>query len=206
MNMSTYLDEIRYALDSLVPPLWHERGEVSRLAKELETLAATTQDGYRRAEWLAMNPDLDDEGLGTLAHFETYFGPDKQQHRVREDLEDVRQRLEARTFAVGGLAGALLQLGKQAISLVHGGLGTCPAGRQIGAQDLSTVIWQARNQALHWEDGRLREPVLACFRQLEADFGGKFATPLATNLAFEVVETLGWHTSDDVDGDWALLS
>ncbi|MGQ0466898.1 MAG: hypothetical protein ACT4QG_16455 [Sporichthyaceae bacterium] len=206
MQMATYIDETRYAVDSLVAPMWHEREAESILANRLDTLAAEVADGYGRAAWLALNPDLDDEGLGTLIHYETYFGPDKEQHLVQGEIDAVRQRLQARTFAVGSLAGALLQLGKQGISLAHGGLARCPRGRAVGQQDLSNVVWQARNQALHWEEGELRAPVIACFAQLATDFGPRFDEPKAQNLAFAVIEVLGWRTSENVLDDWALLS
>lgn len=43
------------------------------------------------------------------------------------------------------LSGALLQIAKQGISIVHCGLANCPSGRSIGTNAIKKVIWQARN-------------------------------------------------------------
>ena len=110
-----------------------------------------------------MNPDLDDEGLGTAIYWDTYFGADKDRYYKKAGYDELVQRVDARQFSVAALSGSLLQYGKQGISLHYGKKRTeCPDGRTVYGIPLSEVIWQARNQALHWEDGSFHEPTTKC--------------------------------------------
>jgi len=111
-----------------------------------------------------------------------------------------------RRFSLDTLAGSLLQVVKQGLSVAHSGPASAPAGRQVGQQGLATVVCQARNQSMHREAGTLRAPVVACFDTLKADCGAQYASPTTRNLAFQVVQVLGWRTADDVLADLALLT
>ena len=99
--------------------------------------------------------------------------------------------------------GALLALSKQGISRVHGGLAACPTGRQIGQTSLRDVVWQARNQSAHCEEGKYTPAVLAVFAQLEADFGQAFhlANGVTENRALMVVLLLDWLNDSVYDAD-----
>ena len=57
---------------------------------------------------------------------------------------------------------------------------------------------------MHWEEGKLRQQVIDCFTQLEADFAalGKYAT---RSLAFPVVRALDWRDPAAVLTDLASL-
>ena len=83
-------------------------------------LTAATEDGYRRVEFLAMNPELDDDGLGTAIHWDTYFGPDKERYYKAAEVDDATQKLDAHMFSIAALAGSLLQFAKQGIDILHG--------------------------------------------------------------------------------------
>jgi hypothetical protein len=206
MQMADYVEEIRHAVESLVPLLWHEVNEEDRLHGEFHRLEAATHAGYRQAEaFVVDSDDPEDVGLATAIHWDTYFGVDKERHDVGQQLQALRERLQIRRFSMDALAGALLQIVKQGLSLAHGGLGGAPAGRSVGRQSLSTVAWQARNQAMHWEEGKLRLPVIDCFRQLEADFGAEFGKYSSRSLAFPVVRVLDWRDPAAVLTDLASL-
>jgi hypothetical protein len=45
----------------------------------------------------------------------------------------------------------------------------------IGAQPLKNVIWQSRNQALHWEDDSFSKAVNLCFEELARDVHRNFS-------------------------------
>ena len=72
-------------------------------------------------------------------------------------------------------------------------------GRNAGSQSLKTVVWQARNQNQHYEEGTLNPIVQRCFQTLFNDFGEDFGTPLARDLAFDVVKLLGWSDPRQFD-------
>jgi hypothetical protein len=46
---------------------------------------------------------------------------------------------------------------------------------------------------MHWEEGEPRQPVIDCFRQLEADVGAEFGKYAACSRAFPVVRILDWR-------------
>lgn len=208
MQMSDYVTEVTYALEQLVPSLWHESYEEAALHERFHQLEAATQAGYRQSAAIAMDSeDAEDVGLATAIHWDTYFGVDKQRHATGVALKDaVKERLRVRRFSLDTLSGSVLQIVKQGLSVVHGGLTTAPGGRLVGQQALSTVVWQARNQSMHWEESKLSAPVLDCFLKLEADFGAQFSKPTSRSLAFQVVAALGWQETKNVLNDLTSLA
>ena len=205
MEITDYLNEIRHAVETVISDLHHENDEVLRLHKELEKLNAATIDGYERADFLARNPDLDDEGLGTLMHWDTYFGPDKDRYHKQHETDAARQKLEAHQISIAALAGSLLQFAKQGISIKYGPekIG-CPEGRLINAIELREVIWHGRNQSLHWEEGEFRKPVTQCFERL-INVDPVFSGYKTKNMAYEIVKYLQWKNFTDFEGDMMLL-
>jgi hypothetical protein len=206
MNISDYLAEIGHAAETVVSEIYRERDALVETQAELDRLTAATRDGYRRAEFLAMNPDLDDDGLGTAIHWDTYFGVDKERHNKGAEQEQLVQRLAARQFSTAALSGSLLQYGKQGISLRYGKKKAgCPDGRIVAGIPLAEVIWQARNQALHWEDGSFQGPTTKCFEHLAENANPVFAEFTERSMAFEIVELLGWNDVGAFFADLKLL-
>jgi hypothetical protein len=74
------------------------------------------------------------------------------------------------------------------------------------SQTLKNVVWQSRNQALHWEEGRFSQAVETCFRALATDYDPKFGSTSIRNMAADVIELLGWRTWDDFEHDMSLLA
>jgi len=204
--MTGYLDEVEYAVTHLLDVIWKEHSTLSELQERLAPLEAATKAGYERAQAIWANAeDPDDVMMGAGAHWETYSGADKERHHVAQDADELKQLIDLHEFSVSSLAGSLLQHAKQGISIVHGGLGACPDGRVVASlQHLKTVIWQARNQAIHWEEGNLRPAVRACFDDLRDNVEAKYGDYHTRSLAFEVVRLLGWNSFDDFKTD--LLS
>ena len=150
MKISNYLREVQHAVSVVIGEVHREQNQVAVLRGELAALTAATDDGYQRSNFLAMNPELDDDFLGTAIHWDTYFGVDKERFHKNVELDDGLSNIAAHEFSVASLSGSLLQYGKQGLSLRFGKQRAgCPDGRMIGSQTLNEVIWQARNQALH---------------------------------------------------------
>jgi hypothetical protein len=90
------------------------------------------------------------------------------------------------------------------MELAHSGKPTA-MGKTVGSsQQLSEVIWQARNQALHWEAQNFHPPVVACFTALASEVDQVFNDFRTRNMALDVIDMLGWRTIDDFERD--LLS
>jgi hypothetical protein len=206
MDISDYLNEIQHAVEVIIGEIYREDDEVEALKIELAKLNTATNAGYDRAKSLALNPDLDDEGLGTLVYYETYFGPDKERFDKQNETDNSVLKLQAHEFSIGALSGNILQYAKQGISLKYGKYGAgCPQGRIIAGQKLKDIIWQGRNQALHWEEGAFKDPVVQCFQNLANNSDPVFNDYTKRNMAFDVVTLLGWKTFDDFSSDMKLV-
>lgn len=201
-----YLEEIEHAVNIVIPEIYREDVALERLKGELAALEAATDDGYSRANFFALNPDLDDDGMGTAIHWDTYFGVDKKRFHKKADVQSVLERISSRQFSRSALCGNLLQYGKQGLSIQFGKHRVgCPEGRQIGSLGLDEVIWQARNQALHWEDGKFNDSVVKCFEKLRDNCDKVFAEYQQRSLAYEIVQLLGWHATEDFMRDMKLF-
>lgn len=203
MNMTDYLHEVGFAVERLIEAVWYEREQLQGLGERIRELTGATVRGYTEASRPADN-DLDDEGLATAAYWETYFGVDKARLHAENVYAALVAQMTTHGFSVDSLSGALLQIAKQGISLVHGGRGPVP-GRPIGTQSLGTVIWEGRNQAMHWDSGTLHQRVELCFQTLATDVDPKFSDYAKRSLAFDIVELLGWRTRDDFNADLLQL-
>jgi hypothetical protein len=206
MEMSTYLKEIEHAASVVLAALWHDHEEVAALANEVERLSAIAAADYRRAGAWMESDDPEDMMLGVGMHWETYFGTDKERGVAEAKLAPLEQRVLAKTFSRAALAGSLLQFAKQGIAIVHHGLKQCPDGRKIGSQAVKSVIWQGRNQSLHWEEQSFNAAVEAVFNTLAKDVSAVFKDFKRRNLAFEVVDQLGWKTYDGFRADLRSLA
>lgn len=206
MKISNYLREVQHAVSVVIGEVHREQNQVAALRGELAALTAATDDGYQRSNFLAMNPELDDDFLGTAIHWDTYFGVDKERFHKNVELDDGLSNIAAHEFSVASLSGSLLQYGKQGLSLRFGKQRAgCPDGRMIGSQTLNEVIWQARNQALHWEDGTFSAAVVQCFDALALNINAVFGQYRTRSMAFEVVDLLGWRTVEDFTNDLMLF-
>jgi hypothetical protein len=102
------------------------------------------------------------------------------------------------------VAGAVLQIGKQALAYRFGGKGQVPrAGRLVGTQPAVEVIWEGRNHALHWEDSNPRDALVDMLAALVADLGTTIRA--GENNSRAILEALGWRTPDDVLTDLRVL-
>ncbi|MFN0131470.1 MAG: hypothetical protein ACKVW3_02900 [Phycisphaerales bacterium] len=207
MDMPQYLAEIRHAVGVSIGGVWAERTLLEGLEKQVAAFTTATNVGYHQAQFAAMNAeDADDAAMAAGMHFETYFGVDKERHHKAADVEDLQAQIAVHAFAEASLAASLLQYAKQGMSIVHGSLSKVPDGRQIGSQALKEVVWQARNQTMHWEEGKLHPPVVQCFETLIKERGPAFTDFCTRGMGFEVVRDLGWKTAADFEKDMMLLA
>src|SRR5437870_1412879 len=175
MAMTDYLAEIEFAASNVIPIVWRERNRLRELEAEVASLTKLVEDNYRRAECVAMNAeDPDDVAMATGRYWDNYFGDDKERYYKDKDRAKLIEQIAAHALSIGSLAGSLLQYAKQGISLAHGGFANCPNGRSIGTQFLKDVIWQGRNQGIHWEEGKLHPSIQQCFEKLVKEADPKF--------------------------------
>lgn len=205
MDLITYLREIEHAAGETLKLIWFERRQMEELQNRIAGLSAEVEDANRRLEFLGLNPDLDDDNDSTAIYWDTYFGPEKDRFYAEKSKPDLESLIATRAFSTNAQCGNLLQYAKQGISFVHHGLAACPDRRLIGSQPIKNIIWQGRNQALHWDEGNPRPQVMACFQTLAREQDPKFADFATRNLANDIVELLGWRTFNDFKADMLLF-
>lgn len=207
MTMQQYLDDIEDAATRLIDAIYEEKKAIDVLQEQVVRRTREVQDAADKAGFLALNPELDDEGLGTLNYWEAHFGT-AEIRKMQEEIDVLEQHLANRRVSIDALATGLLQIAKVAVSMPGGGRNSSPFGRNVGSQPLRTVIWEARNRAMHFDDQRgPHEPVRQCFAALEAEIDSRFslsANPTAS-FAFDVVDLLGWSSFQSFADDLRSL-
>jgi hypothetical protein len=207
MAMRDYLTEIEFAAGRLIPMVWEERTNLQTLEAELAELVRLVGQNYDRAADVAMNAlDGEDVALATGMYWENYFGDDKARFHKDEDRKRLADQVAAHALSVSSIAAALLQFAKGGLSLAHGGFKNCPQGRALGGQFLKDVVWEGRNQAIHWEEGKPREATQRCFDSLSKDFGASFSEYRTRNMAMDIVAILGWTDFERFKADMLSLA
>lgn len=209
MDMNTYLSEMEYAVTQVLQLIRADHDRLDQLDGELKRLTNVVADEYRQVDAIAdAAEDADDVAFATGRYWDNYFGLDKQRHDTVKEVEELRDQISARQMSIDALAGALLQIAKQGLSAVHGRhLSDAPSGRSItSSQGLAAVIWQGRNQSMHWEDGQVHPPVVQCFQELQTEVHSEFGDFNQRNLAFALVNHLGWQTWSDFRDDMRKLA
>jgi hypothetical protein len=102
-----------------------------------------------------------------------------QRFALNKKIGEIQAAIQDKQYSPSVLAGALLQIGKQRISIVKGCPENCPDGRIIYGIPFKLAIWTARNQAIHFE-----EP-----RRIGEETESVFQT-MVTNGALSVIELL----------------
>lgn len=192
MTLHDYIQETEYAASRLIEDIWYEYHKLQVLDEEIKKLQRVVEHQYRQAQSFMDSDDPDDVMLGVGVHWGTYFEEDKQLFHKNKDFEKLQQQIQTHTYSVQTLCSGLLQIAKQGISIVYNGLAACPNGKSVGTQFLKDIVWQGRNQTMHYEEGNCRPPVVAVFTTLAGEFDAIFNTYNNQNLAFEIVSLLGW--------------
>ena len=193
-DLHPYLIDTKPAVIDLISLLGREKHELS----EKTVLEAKMTDRARELFGYGKKSGFTSELVIELAGFE------EASRRFKHEASEVRRSLMHLKSVHSVFATALLQVAKQGISAVHGSLDQCPGGRLVGRESLKSVIWAARNQAMHYEEGKFSKSVTDCFRSLEADFGAGFSLGV-DNLSDRVVELLGWYDYNQYEADMASL-
>lgn len=195
-----FVSETRYAVERLFEALNQRRDALTQIGKEIEQLDDTKEllhgifvdrdqwshnANYHHIQLVEQTRRLDDE-----------------RHRLtsesgrRKQLEDLLAKFGATEQAMAILAGSVLQLAKQTLSFRFGFKGNLPDSSAVGTQLMTEVIWEGRNHAMHWEEGRTDTKAHKMLQTLEND--GLATVMLCENNSLAILDALGWKTADDV--------
>lgn len=125
------------------------------------------------------------------------------QENDSEKLEKALLNIGSTVESMSGLAGAVLQIGKQSLTIRHSGKPNLPAARTIGTQNIIEVVWEGRNHAMHWDEGAPRDPVKNMLNALAADLA--ITIEIGKNNCLSILGALEWKTTEDVIYDLKAL-
>lgn len=192
--MHQYLQDTEFATKNLFSLATDEEHQLREL---LEKLGQTEQQ-LKVHQWDFQTSDLNDDfsDAYVIAAFARAAKAAQEVERLKREVHTLQASVGAHQHAVQAIAGAILQIAKQGISLVYGGLNTVPAGRTLGASlAVRDIIWQARNQSMHYEEGSFKNPLIDLFNKLEKEYGTQFSLVVHAkqNRAKQVLDVLGWN-------------
>ena len=190
--MHQYLIDTEFAVKNLLKLAIEEE----KILEEQKTHLASAEAQFRVHRWDFESSDLNDDfsDAYVMAAFGRMAKASQEAERLKQEIAVLQASVGAHQQATQAIAGAVLQIAKQGISLVHGGLKTAPEGRKIGSVPIRDIIWQARNQALHYEEGSFNSAVTGLFATLEHVQGTFFSLSLhsSQSRAKQVLSLLGW--------------
>jgi hypothetical protein len=125
---------------------------------------------------------------------------------LREEINALQRQIEDREFARRAFSGAVLQIAKQGIHSTWGDYETAPRVRWYGQVHLAQIIWEARNQSMHYE-GLPREKPGKVFEELNVAGYIEFdlRAPPYKNRALEILALIGWQQFADYERDMTAL-
>lgn len=201
----SYSDNTEYAMRNLIHLVMQEEVE---LQVKLQLLQSAEQQ-LKVWQWDFETSDLNEDfSDGYIMHaFARAARAREEVSTLEHGIESLEASARAKEHSIQVMCGSILQIVRQGISFVHGRVADAPSGRFIETISLKDIIWQARNQAMHYEDDKFSDPVVNLFEKLAASSGQQFSLTFNAGkcLAKEVVCLLGWQTYDDYIIDAKLL-
>lgn len=195
MTTNSYLHETRVASEGIIELLNQEKKRLLEKQKSFTLMDNAARDLFEWMKTSGSNSTL----LIELSGFE------EAKKRFSSEISEITVLHNSLSPTYNALAGALLQIAKQGVSIRYGSLVLCPKGRAIGTNEcLKNVIWQGRNQSMHYEEGTYHAPVQTCYSNLESDFGVQF-TLGTSNLALITIDLLGWSEYTQYENDMKSL-
>ncbi|MEC2073404.1 hypothetical protein [Alkalihalophilus marmarensis] len=197
--MSIYIKETKFAASNLIKLIHDEEDQLIKLRSTL-----TKKEKHHRFlydDFIRKDFDPDDHFnehqmmyafTKQAAYYESQIKP------LTLEIDELKDSISAKQESIKSLSGALLQIAKQGISIVHGTLESCPNGRVIKNESIKNIIWQGRNQSIHYEERRFRPAVIQCFENIGITLNNE-------NLAKEIIDLLNWRTYANYETDITSL-
>lgn len=190
--MHQYLKDTEFAAQNLFRLATGEERELTTLADRLQSKERELKVHQWDFQTSDLNEDFSDAYV--MAAFARSAKAAQEVEQLKFEVAALQASIGTHQHSVQAIAGAVLQIAKQGISLVHRGLSFAPSGRSVGSLSIRDIIWQARNQCMHYEEGKYNPPVIAVFSTLEKEQGHQFSLLMhpKQNRAKQVLDLLGW--------------
>lgn len=200
--MHKYINDTQFAITSLLRLATAEEKERNEKGKQLIGIEVP----LRLHRWDFEPSDLSEElSDASVRAARSLIEKGKQEAEgFRKNLLDQQASIQAsistHQLSQQVISGAILQIAQQGISVVYSDdLKTAPEGRQLCTVPVRDIIWQARNQALHYEKTTYQKSVVDLFSTLEKEGGAGFSLTNhpKQSRATQILELLGWVTYSD---------
>jgi len=203
--MNQYISETEYAVKNLIELVSNEENKIILLKEKLSSAEAKHKAHKWDFETSDMHEDFSDAYVMGAFHRMAQAG--KEANELEQEINSLQALIGSRQSAIQSICGAILQIAKQGMSIVHGGLSNTLDGRMIGSLKIKDIIWQARNQAIHYEEGNFNQRVLNVFSTLEQENGSDFALTqhLNQSRAKQIIFLLKWNVYDTYSKDMQSL-
>jgi hypothetical protein len=183
----------------------NEENKVVELKKKL----ALTEARYKIHKWDFETSDLHDDFSDTyvIGAFNRMAQAGEQSNQLVQEINSLQALIGSRQSAIQAICGAILQIAKQGMSIVNGGLPNTPDGRIIGTLKIKDIIWQGRNQAIHYEEGNFNHRVIDVFTTLEQEHGTDFSLTQhqKQSRANQIINLLNWNDYEVYSSDMQSL-
>lgn len=126
---------------------------------------------------------------------------------LSEKIKIKQSQLNTINFSIKCLCGAMLQIAKQGLSICYGKEENCVEVKTIAGERLSNIIFQARNQSMHFEEN-LNNKVISCFDNLEQRFGKKVSIYQQKNINLAdviVIDIINWNNYEEFYTDMSAF-
>lgn len=204
-TMHQYLQDTEFAIKNLLQLVTDEENQLRSISEKLKS----KEQELRVHQWDIQTSDLNDDfsDAYVMAAFARADRATQEVERIKGDVAVLRASVGTHQHSVQALAGAILQIAKQGISLGYGGLSASPHGRYVGTLTVRDIIWQSRNQSMHYESGNYNQSVIGLFSTLESEQGSQFslANFPKQNRAKQILDLLGWKNYEAYRQDMQRL-
>lgn len=203
--MHQYIIDTEFAVTNLFQLITAEETALKQKAQGLASVEAQ----LRVHKWDFSSSDMNDDfsDAYVMAAFGRMAKAAQQAEALQGQLAALHVSIGTHQHATQALAAAILQIAKQGISIVYGEQKYAPEVRKIGTVAVRDIIWQARNQALHYEDGTFSKAVTGLFATLETEQGMQFSLTqhAKQTRAKQILGLLGWSGYDAYLADVTIL-
>jgi len=203
--MEDYLKDVRYALTSLIALVWLEKNELDELIRRKDRLESKLDEHSKVFELLSSNPDLDDEGIGTMLYWSIRHDIIPELNEIERSILNITEQIINKEYSINQLSNSILQITKQAIVRIFNNLDSCPDGRTINTFSIKELIWHGRNQATHIEETDLHQPTIDFFQRLMVQYPNTFDEFKSKSMPFNILEVLDWRTYENIKNDLMLF-
>lgn len=198
--MHKYIEDTRFAAQSLIDLIRNLTLEAEQNVQRLDN----HKESIKILSKLFMDTQFSERAMHDFIQLRKKI---EETPQIEQDHERHLSEYYWKYSAAEAISGALLQIAKQGISYKFTQLDRCKKKvRDIGSQPLQEVIWYARNQSMHYEDGKYSDGTEDSFDKIVSDFGSEEFTVWRgkgkdRNLALKVIQLLGWDDYEQYEKD-----